>query len=109
MDDLISRQAAIDELKKISFSYWFECGVYLSEDRREIEIISSSKALEAIEALPFVQREQKTGRWIDNTVAFYRECSECGALVTNRMEKIFLHLEGKKLNYCPNCGAKMEV
>ena len=53
--DLISRQAAIDALKKISFSHWFECGEYLSEDTREIEIINSNKALEAIEALPSAQ------------------------------------------------------
>ena len=55
MNDLISRQAAIDELKKISFSHWFECGEYLSEDTREIKIISSNKALETIEDLPSVQ------------------------------------------------------
>lgn len=52
MNDLISRQAAIDELKRISFFHWFECGEYLSEDARQIEIISSNKALEVIEALP---------------------------------------------------------
>ena len=55
MDDLISRQAAIDALKKISFSHWFEFGEYLSEDTREIEIINGNKALEAIEALPSAQ------------------------------------------------------
>ena len=55
MRDLIERQAAIDVLKKISFSHWFECGEYLSEDTREIEIISSNKALEEIEALPTAQ------------------------------------------------------
>ena len=63
---------------------------------------------EVLNSMPSVQPKRKTGRWIDNTVAFYRECSECGALVTNRIEEIFLHLEDKKLNYCPNCGAKME-
>lgn len=57
MDDCISRQAAIDELKRISFSHWFECGEYLSEDTREIEIINSKKALEVIEALPSAQPE----------------------------------------------------
>lgn len=36
----------------------FECGEYLSEDTREIEIINSNKALEAIEALPSAQPEQ---------------------------------------------------
>ena len=55
MEDPISRQAAINELKRISFSHWFEYGEYLSEDAREIEIISSNKALEAIEALPSAQ------------------------------------------------------
>ena len=95
-DDLISRQAAIDELKKISFSYCFECGVYLSEDRREIEIISSSKALEAIEALPFVQREQKTGQWISNRHTDTVLCSEC--------KKCY----GDEFKFCPNCGTKME-
>ena len=43
-------------MKKISFSHWFECGEYLSEDTREIEIINSNKALEAIEALPSAQQ-----------------------------------------------------
>ena len=53
--DTVYRQAAIDELKRISFSHWFECEEYLSEDTKEIEIISSSKALEVIEALPSAQ------------------------------------------------------
>ena len=57
MSDLISRQAAIDELKRISFPHCFECGEYLSEDTREIEIISSNKALEVIEALPSAQSD----------------------------------------------------
>ena len=56
--DLIERQAVIDELKRISFSHWFECGEYLSEDTREIKIISSNKALESIEALPPAQPER---------------------------------------------------
>ena len=55
MSDPIERQDVIDELKKLSFSLWFECGEYLSEDTREIEIINSNKALEAIETLPSVQ------------------------------------------------------
>lgn len=57
MSDLIERQVAIDELKRISFSHCFECGEYLSEDIREIEIINSKKALEVIEALPSEQLE----------------------------------------------------
>ena len=61
MDDVISRREAIDALKRISFSHCFECGEYLSEDIREIKIINSNKALEAIEALPPTPPEQQ---WI---------------------------------------------
>ena len=98
--DSISRQAAIDALKKISFSHWFECGEYLSEDAREIEIISSSKALEVIEALPPVQPERKKGRWLYNrNEDGWKEwwtCDQCG--------KTFSYAG----NFCPNCGAKMK-
>ncbi len=62
--DLISRQAAIDALKKISFSHLFECGEYLSEDMREIEIINSNKAFEAIEALPSAPDRCDTCRFV---------------------------------------------
>lgn len=55
--DCISRRAALDAMKKITFPHWFECGEYLSEDTREIEIINSKKALEVIEALPSAQPE----------------------------------------------------
>ena len=57
MSELINRQMVIDALKKISFSYWFECGEYISEDTREMKIISSNKALEVIEMLPSAQPE----------------------------------------------------
>lgn len=49
----------------------------------------------AIDELPIVQREQKTGRWID--MDDHVMCSCCGAT----------HYGADK-NYCPNCGAKME-
>ena len=73
MKDPIERQDVIDELKKISFSHWFECGEYLSEDTREIKIISENKALEAIEALPSAQPEPSTEiqeilDYLDNTL-----------------------------------------
>ena len=59
------------------------------------------------EGLPLMDlRERPKGNWIDNKVAFYHVCSECGACVTEVLYKIFL-CEGE-LNYCPNCGAKMD-
>ena len=100
MNDLISRQAAIDGLKRISFSHWFECGEYLSEDTREIEIISSKKALEVIEALPSAQPtiKPRKGKWIysrEYGTAKIWTCSECG------------WNDIGEWNFCPNCGADM--
>ena len=92
--DTISRQAAIEELKKISFSHWFECGEYLSEDTREIKIINSNKALEAIKALPSAQPERKKGHWINGN--YHIRCSECGEDYPYQLR-----------NFCPNCGADM--
>ena len=57
-----------------------------------------------IRALPSVTPQQKMGRWhkvsMDKYVqhaTYYYECSECGDQ----------HIG--QANYCPNCGAKMEV
>lgn len=78
MDDLISRQAAIDFVKSIP---------YIKKHPNMGELIK-----EWIEQIPGVQPVQKTGRWIDDN------CSECGQYVYH----------GDANNYCPNCGAKME-
>ena len=57
-----------------------------------------------IRALPSVTPQQRTGRWskvsMDKYIqhaTYYYECSECGDQ----------HIG--QVNYCPNCGAKMEV
>ena len=96
-DDLVSKQAVIEHLSKRLYETALN-----NVDKSEVYTdIAENRLTVWVDELPSVQPKEKTGQWIDNTVAFYRECSECGALVTNRMEKIFLHLEGKKLNYCP--------
>ena len=95
MDDLISRQAAIDAL----------CHV----DEYNVRSIG------AIRNLPSAQPQQKTGRWIfeerkrlvDETDdgSVYRtekwwSCSECGYAKGYWTSK-------PSSNYCENCGAKM--
>ena len=53
----------------------------------------------------------KHGHWDDTRVAFYRVCSECGAVVRQNTDVIFLNscmVKVGRLNYCPNCGANME-
>jgi hypothetical protein len=42
------------------------------------------------------------GRWVDDIV-LHPTCSECGAVV--QANAVFKY---GKLNYCPNCGAKMD-
>jgi len=82
MNDLISRQAAIDaimgEPTDAHYPSWYA---------------------ERLEQLPSAQR---TGRWIYNDEAYpggnpygHYECDQCGEYVPH------------KTNYCPNCGADM--
>ena len=112
MKDPIERQDVIDELKKISFSHWFECGEYLSEDTRGIEIINSNKALEVIEALPSAQPERKTGKWERHNiyhgddVSGYIDpdwrCSECGGQANVNAWCMY-----DLTDFCPHCGARL--
>ena len=81
MDDLISRQAAIDG--KISI----QCA-------NGVEIYSDEAVpVEYLKALPSAQPERKKGEWSDGYR--WQRCSLCKQ--TGR----------KSWNYCPNCGADM--
>ena len=79
MNDLISRQAAIDEIAR-----WIG---YIYEDM----ILRIQTGLKK---LPSAQPERKKGRWID--MDDHVMCSCCGAT----------HY-GSDKNFCPNCGADM--
>lgn len=90
MDDLISRQAAIDAARK-----WYE-GL----------ICGSFKGLEKqLQELPSAQPERKTGRWIyeetQYKISSYR-CSECGRHVLYETKSDVC----EAYPYC-HCGAKM--
>lgn len=89
--DTISRQAAIDRINKQREH--LEPDVYPQD---KIGDAAYRICAEFIERLPSAQR---TGRWIvvDEQEPRRYGCSECKRLVW--------HIE----NYCPNCGARMEV
>lgn len=93
MNDLIDRQKLLSSLHK-----FFKDG--FTEDRWW----NSTHVLAAIDKLPSAQPERKTGRWIYDNEAYpggnpygHYDCDQCGESVPY------------KTNFCPSCGAKMEV
>ena len=89
MDDLISRQAAIDFIKDHSYPVRY--------DRNSIEQGMTITGIEqALNEVPNIQPKQKTGQWISNRHTDTVLCSEC--------KKCY----GDESKFCPNCGAKME-
>lgn len=99
MDDLISRQEAIDALRTC---YDTETVTMDNGD----EYINYGDAVGEIEQLPPAQPKQRTGKWErhysrPNVYAdLCWHCSACG----------YHHADNwtNKFKYCPNCGAKME-
>ena len=97
MDDLISRQAAIDALKGLEFCHYMEFGEYIGEDTREVRLIRAEKARDALLKLPSAQPERIRGRWIEKPrVHGVAYCSLCD-----------YELHTNDTNFCPNCGADM--
>ena len=94
-DDLISRQSAIDcVFKRID-----ELRASPENRRKHVDIDVQGIA-RFIAKLPAVQPQEKTGKWeiaigydIQRTVM----CDQCRKMAY------------EPSNYCPNCGAKMEV
>ena len=88
MSDLISRQAVLE----IQAKYAEHIGATKFWQMRD-----------DIRALPSVETERKVGKWV-HMVGFW-ECDQCHAEYTGMptcMGKVIYE-------YCPNCGARMEV
>ena len=83
MDDLISRQAAIDYLLDALY------------DLDEADYAVKEFIEEELKRVPSVQPKQKTGQWISNRHTDTVLCSEC--------KKCY----GDESKFCPNCGTKM--
>ena len=107
MNDLIERQAAIDALR---VAYWDD-KIQSAKDDPCIVDAMTDWAIRQVKALPSVQPEPKTAHWVPLDERFaswssYYKCSECGFRINLRTVMDF---GGRSVNYCPNCGAKMEV
>lgn len=95
MDDLISRQAAINAFVKRTHLDW-----------ENLKIIHPM--FRVLEEVPAAQ-ERKTGKWI-NDKGLYR-CTACKDFLTvagwasSIPEKVIY----TNFEYCPHCGVKMEL
>lgn len=101
MNDLISRQAAIDLLEERLRENGYSNTALVSELNRSIGYIMRLPAIDPV----------KHGRWIKygEPYALYK-CSACNDLWTvagyaNCVPEEHMY---KTMKYCPNCGAKME-
>lgn len=105
MDDLISRQAAIDALKHNQdiYSHNFHDDPI---DKYTTAIIATD--IDTLVHLPTIQPEPKEGEWILYDKRFpwrtWYKCSNCG----NYLD--FSGVNGGRgdVKFCPNCGAKMK-
>ena len=88
MDDTISRKAAIDAMAELQ-----------GRASSKAELKGISKAWNMIKQLPPAQPERIKGHWVNGC------CDKCNAhapfwcMATTYYES----------NFCPNCGAEMEV
>lgn len=111
MNDLISRQAAIDALDQI-FDRCEEIEAHLPEgdpDRTGYKMYPDYMTVwKYLHQLPSAQPESKTGRWMrygedgyhNDHDTVYWQCNQC--LNTERGRR------GTPAKFCPNCGARMQ-
>ena len=98
MDDLISRQAAIDAI---------HCDItVIGKENAETVARTIGEFVDRIKALPPAQPEREEGEWINTNPeyknGFYNNsyyCSECHDYYTT---------SPYEMKFCPNCGARMK-
>lgn len=92
-DDVVSRQAAIEHLKK----RLYETALNSITEHPYYEELADNRVDVWLNEL---QSAERRGKWIavENDVDYYPfMCSECYETVT------------KKTNYCPRCGSRMNM
>ena len=97
MDDLISRQAAMDTLND-EFTIIGKTNAIIVRDYIR-------RVKNRLHDLPSAQPERKKGRWLpdnNNYFAPYFVCSNC-----HSSYKVDTVMNKPTWNYCPNCGADM--
>ena len=106
MSDYISREAAIayireqsEEMGKAFEELGGESGIYAD---------AYNDLAEDFHRIPAADVEPvRHGRWVDYMVRDWR-CSECGQKII-KVRNVDGYCYNDKPNYCPNCGAKMDL
>lgn len=105
MNDIISRQAAINECK-LEF-----LNPNVERETEELTLIDQSFAkgwnnansiwIKELKNLPSAEPEQKKGKWLGTDYPSYDsfECDQCGY--------VYEDMPSWMPNFCPNCGADM--
>jgi len=105
MDDLISRQAAMDALRA---AYW-DKNIQSAKDDPCIVDAMTDLAIRKIKGLPAIQNIAALpvvhGEWVHDGYDFphgvdWMHCSNCG--------RRDVYCPAARTNYCPNCGARMD-
>lgn len=101
MDNLISRQAALDALGEAPEVWTDSPEEFAALSQWEMDVT-------AIKALPSAEPERKTGKWITDTYG-HIICSECGWCAPRIMTGCLCdrHLDYVKSEFCWCCGADM--
>ena len=101
MDDLISRQAAIDHLKK----RLYETALNNNTEHPYYEEMADNRVDVWLNELPSAE---KHGKWIRKSEGMWT-CSEC------KRDNVYAYLYENDFKnfkqqdfYCPNCGARMD-
>ena len=106
MDEYIEREALIDAVESIDWYSVYKGKLTAGAPNTENALYKASSIYAVIDNAPAADvAEVVHGQWIDaypdiepNPMFMYGICSECG----------FEQGISKYLNYCPNCGAKMD-
>ena len=77
----------------------------LETHKRVRELLGDLSICNALDMAIFALREQPVvhGRWVLNKVYGDHECSVCG-----QGDIIAQYFKRLRMNYCPNCGARMD-
>lgn len=78
--------------------YLSEGARFLSDAGRELQFYK-----DVVETLDKGYRKQSEVEWKEDIIAFCNVCSACKA----KVDRYAIKCNSGKLNFCPNCGAKM--